>query len=292
MQAQSGNSWQVTFAPQSQTSEELSDFLEQYFEVIACNYTEQEQEQYVGYLSHPLDEKDLQKSAKKSGIELPYFECEFIPATNWLTKNVIKFDPIETGDFLIYGNHEEQAPKSDKLAIRIYAATAFGSGQHQTTKSCLKLLSLLNSNGFRAKKILDMGSGSGILALAALKLWQEAYAVAADIDEEAVIVTMQNATDNDIAKRLDAFASNGYQNKQIANNAKYDLIFSNILARPLIEMAEELSNNLNMGGFAILSGFIDEQTDWVVNEHQKYGLKLLKVFEDENWRAVLMEKIQ
>lgn len=285
-----GNSWQVIFSPQNEVDEAFDNFAENFFDVVSIDYTDDEKEQYIGYMHAQPNEEEMKATAANFGIELPEYKCVFIPATNWLTKNVIKFPPIETEDFYIYGSHEEKAPQTSKLAIKIYAATAFGSGQHQTTRSCLKILSLLNAKGYKAQNILDMGCGSGILALSACKLWNNAEALGADIDGEAVAVTLQNAKDNDLAERVHAVESNGYSNQQIAARAPFELIFANILARPLIEMAEDLAKNTVLGGYAVLSGFIEEQTDWVVGTYKQYGFEPIEIIKDDNWRAVLMEK--
>lgn len=286
---QTGSSWKITFATQTKYPMDLTDFLEEYFEVTSCDYDEDENECLSAYSSTPIDEEALKKAAHLANVQLPSFECEFIPAANWLTKTVIKFDPIETDDFLIFGSHEEQAPSTTKIPVRIYAATAFGSGQHQTTNSCLQLISSLKNKHFVPRTILDMGCGSGILAIAANKLWREAKVVAADIDEEAAIVAMQNAADNGVD--IIAFQNDGYDGKKVCQHGPYSLIVSNILARPLIEMAEALSNNLETKGYAILSGFIEDQVDWVVSEHEKFGLKLVEVYKIDHWRAVVMEKV-
>ncbi len=285
-----GNSWQIIFSPQDVVDEAFDTFAENFFDVVSIDYTDDEKEQYIGYTHKQPDEEEMKTIAKNLGIELPDYECVFIPATNWLTKNVIKFPPIETEDFYIYGSHEEKAPQTSKLAIKIYAATAFGSGQHQTTRSCLKILSLLNAKGYKAQNILDMGCGSGILALSACKLWNDAQALGADIDGEAVAVTLQNAKDNDLSERVHAVESNGYSNPQIVARAPFELIFANILARPLIEMAEDLAKNTSLGGYAVLSGFIEEQIDWVVDTYKQFGFELVEIVKDDNWRAVLMEK--
>ena len=290
MQKTYGNSWKIIFEPQTSGNTMFDEFAESFFEVVTIDYNDDGLEIYSGYLPHEPDEKLLKKAAENFGIKLPEYSCEFIPAANWLTKNVIKFPPIETDDFLIYGSHEENRPQTDKLAIRIYAATAFGSGQHQTTRSCLKLLSLLNAQGFKAQNILDMGCGSGILALSACSLWKNAKALGVDIDDEAVAVTLQNAADNELSEKVHAVQSNGYSNPQIAQHAPFQLIFANILARPLIEMAPDLSENLVSGGYAVLSGFTDEQFDWVTETYRPYGLLVKEIVADENWRAVLLEK--
>ena len=121
-----GNSWQIIFSPQDVVDEAFDTFAENFFDVVSIDYTDDEKEQYIGYTHKQPDEEEMKTIAKNLGIELPDYECIFIPATNWLTKNVIKFPPIETEDFYIYGSHEEKAPQTSKLAIKIYAATAFG----------------------------------------------------------------------------------------------------------------------------------------------------------------------
>lgn len=286
----SGSCWLIKFAPCENMDEERSFFFDEYFDVVAVNYTDDGLEQYVGYKGPGFVEHDLREKAAAAGIELPPFQTEFLESKNWLKENVIKFAPVEVEDFIIYGIHEKDIPPSDKVTLRIYAATAFGS-EHQTTKSCLRAISHLNRLGAAHRNILDMGTGSGILALAAAKLWPDAVRItAADIDPEAVAVTRKNARDNHLEKYLTVAVSNGYNSDLVQNNAPYDIIIANILARPLIEMAPQLNQALAPGGFCILSGFVDDQEDWVIGEHTKLGLKLVELYKLDNWRAALLEK--
>ena len=138
--------------------------------------------------------------------------------------------------------------------------------------------------------MLDVGTGSGILALAAAKIWNNSKIIAVDIDDEAVRVAQQNAIDNGVEKQICTALSDGYQSEIVQKNAPYDVIFANILARPLIAMAPDMAKNLKKGGYAVISGFIDDQVEWVVGEHEKQGLKLVKLYEKENWRVALLEK--
>lgn len=286
-----GSCWLINFTPVEEIDEILSEFLEEYFDVVACNYTDDGLEQYTAYKSLSFSEDDFKKAAQNQNIELLPYTIEFLESQNWLKDNVIEFAPVEIEEFLIYGIHEKEAPKTDKLAIRIYAATAFGS-EHQTTKSCLKAISELNKLQAKHNNILDMGTGSGILSLGCAKLWCDTTKITAvDIDEEAIWVTRQNAEDNGLEKLITAEVSNGYQSDLVKNNAPYDIILANILARPLIDMAPDLYQHLKTGGYCILSGFVGEQEDWVIEAHQKLGLKLVKIYEIDNWRAALMEKI-
>lgn len=285
----SGACWQISFCAKEEYPEVLTDFLEEYFEVLSTNYSDDGLEQLIAYQNHHFDEAAFIKAAQARGINLPSYEVSFLESQNWLKDYVIEFPPVEIEEFLIYGVHEKEKPKTDKLAIKIYAATAFGSS-HQTTQCCLRAISWINRLGAPHKKILDVGTGSGILSLAAAKLWNDTKITAVDIDEEAVWVTRQNALDNHLEKHFEIEVSDGYNSETIPKDAPYDLIFSNILARPLIEMAPELYKNLKTGGFCILSGFVEDQTDWVLEAHQKQGLKLVKMFEMDNWRAAVMEK--
>lgn len=287
-----GSCWQIIFAAQETTPPLLEEFLEEYFEVVACDYNDDGQEIPIGYTSKDFDSHDFKKQAAARGIELPEFCKKLLTSENWLKDNVIEFAPVEVEDFLVYGIHEKQAPKTAKLPIKIYAATAFGS-EHQTTKSCLKAICELNRMKAPHANILDVGCGSGILSLGAAKLWgAETKITAVDIDQEAVWVTRQNALDNNVSDFVTAEVSNGYQAEIVQKNAPYDIIFANILARPLIDMAPDLAAALKPGGYAVLSGFINDQEDWVVNAHTNQGLKLVKIYELDNWRAALMEKPQ
>lgn len=281
--------WQVSFHPVDIDLTIFEQFLEDYFEVSACNYEDDGNDEYVGYQSGEFDEQQMLSAAAAMDLILPTYEVSYLESQNWLKDYVIKFAPFEVEDFLIYGVHESTPPQTNKIALKIYAATAFGS-DHQTTRSCLKAISELYHQGFNAQNILDVGTGSGILSLAAAKLWPQSTITAVDIDEEAVWVTEQNAEDNGENQHINCAVSNGYQADIVKEQAPYDLILANILARPLIEMAPDLAHNLKSGGYCVLSGFVDEQVDWVLSSHQQHGLKLIKLYEIDNWRAALMEK--
>lgn len=287
----SGSCWLLKFPPCETIDDNLSTFFDEYFDVVAVEYTDDGLEQYVGYKGLSFNEEELRQTAAAWNVELPPYQIEFLESKNWLKENVIRFAPVEVEDFIIYGIHETDIPPSDKVTLRIYAATAFGS-EHQTTKSCLRAISHLNRINAPHQNILDMGTGSGILALACAKLWQnETRITAVDIDSEAVAVTEQNAKDNNLEKYVSAALSNGYQSELVKSHAPYDIIIANILARPLLEMAPDLYTSLKPGGYCILSGFVEDQEQWVIGEHEKHGLKLIELYKLDNWRAALMEKI-
>ncbi|MBE6443353.1 MAG: methyltransferase domain-containing protein [Alphaproteobacteria bacterium] len=281
--------WQISFFPKNEPSPEFIDFLESFFEVTAQNYSDDGNDEYIGYQSTFFDEQQMLIIATNKGISLPPYQISELKSENWLKDYVIEFPSFEIADFCIYGIHEKQQPTTKKITLQIYAATAFGSN-HQTTQSCIKALSELKQTGFSAQNILDIGTGSGILSLCSAKLWPNAQILASDIDEEAVVVTDSNAQTNNLHNQINTIQSNGYQNNIIAKSSPYDLILSNILANPLITFSSSLSQNLISGGYCILSGFVDDQVDDVISAHQKHNLKLIKLYSHDNWRTALMQK--
>ena len=278
--------WQISFFPKGNVSEEFLQFIEDFFEVNSQNYDDDGNDEYIGYCT-VFNEAEMLKQS--SHFQLPPYKAEKLESSNWLKDYVIQFSPFEVDNFLIYGIHESQVPKTDKIPLQIYAATAFGS-DHHTTRSCLKAICELHQNGFLPHRILDIGTGSGILSLAAASLWPNAEIIAVDIDEEAVLVTQSNAKNNNLDSHIVVAQSNGYQSPLTTANAPYDLILANVLARPLLDMSVDTAKNLKTQGYAILSGFVDEQEQWVIGEHQQLGLNLSKLYKSENWRAALMQK--
>lgn len=291
MSNNSGSCQIVKFTPMAEVSENLQNFAEDFFEVVANDYTDDGLEQLVGYLRNSVSVTDMINAAQNAGIELPDYNIEQLHSDDWLTENVIKFAPLEVEEFLVYGVHEKNIDTNNKIGIKVYAATAFGS-EHQTTKCCLHGISDINKLSSDNKKVLDVGTGSGILSIAAAKLWKNAQIVAVDIDNESVEVAKQNAIDNGVEKQIMVAYSDGYSSKIVQQNVPYDVVLANILARPLIAMAGDMFKSLKPGGYAVISGFVDEQVDWVVGEHQKYGLELQKIYEMDNWRAALLKRIK
>lgn len=290
MSNNSGSCKIAKFEPTKEIDETLQAFADDFFEVTSIDYTDDGLEQLVGYLRQDAKEEDLVAAAKAQGVNLPPYTWDLLQSDDWLTENVMNFAPLEEAEFFICSINDNTPLPKDKLGLKVYAATAFGS-EHQTTRGCLDALSDINKlSGNEPQKILDVGTGSGILALAAAKLWKNAQIAAVDIDDEAVRVAKQNAIDNKVEKQIEADLSDGYQSNLVQKNAPYDVILANILARPLIAMAPDMAKSLKKGGYAVISGFIDEQVDWVVGEHEKQGLKLVKLYEKENWRVALLEK--
>ncbi|MBR1601727.1 MAG: 50S ribosomal protein L11 methyltransferase [Alphaproteobacteria bacterium] len=281
----------VKFNPVSEVSEDLQNFAEEFFEVVANDYTDDGFEQLVGYLRNSVSEKDMLNAAQGYGLNLPDYTIEKLQSDDWLADSVIKFAPLEVEEFLVYGIHEKNINTNGKIGVMVYAATAFGS-EHQTTKCCLQAISDINKIDKGIEKVLDVGTGSGILSIAAAKIWNNSHIIAVDIDNESVEVAKQNAIDNGVDKQISTAYSDGYSSEIVQKNIPYDVILANILARPLIAMAKNMAESLKIGGYAVISGFIDEQVEWVINEHRKYGFEVQKIYEMDNWRAALLKRIK
>ena len=199
-----------------------------------------------------------------------------------------EFPPFRIGKFFLYGSHHAIRVGDGPIKLLVNAGTAFGSGEHPTTQGCLLAMQDLEKRR-TMHRIIDMGCGSGILSLAAAKLWR-AQVIAVDIDAEAARVTTANARLNGVATYIRAGSGNGYQAPIVVREAQADLIVCNIVAKPLKRMAPHLAQNLRAGGYAILSGLLDHQVPGVLAAHYTQGLRLVKRYPIGEWRTLLLRK--
>ena len=280
----------ITFEAQKAYKQEVIDFFDSYFEAGALNYLENNEEQYVAY-APDFDENHFLFSAREKNILLPKYQIELFKNKDWLKECAVRFAPFEVGDFCVYDATDDKQPLTTKTALGIYAVTAFGS-THPTTHLCLEAISTLFCQGFEPKNILDIGTGSGILAIAGAKKWQavKPHILGVDIDETSVNVAGQNVFDNNVSDLIDVALSDGLKAKIVQKNAPFDLVFANILARPLIEMAQSMSKNMLQRGYAILSGFKKDQIDWVLSAYLKADFKLIRLYQNQDWCAAVLQK--
>ncbi len=193
-------------------------------------------------------------------------------ADGWLARTREAFPEQRVGRrFAVRGTHLTDTPAPGRIPIILDAGIAFGSGEHGSTRGCLRALEQVAHRNPR--RILDLGTGSGILAMAAAKLLHRPV-LATDIDPWSVRVTRENARRNRLGRRLRALRADGWTAPILSRHAPYDLVFANILARPLTQMASQLARHLAPGGTAILAGLLTSQVRWVLQAHRAQGLVL------------------
>jgi ribosomal protein L11 methyltransferase len=210
---------------------------------------------------------------------------EKLPDRDWLAENQLAFPPLRIGRFFIYGSHHRGGVPSGAIGIMLDAATAFGTGEHPSTRACLMALEGLAKRR-RFRHPLDIGAGTGILAIAAAKLLKRRV-LASDIDCGAVRVARHNIGRNGGPSMVRVRRAAGYRDRAI-RKSRYDLILSNILARPLALMARDLAGALAPGGRAVLSGLLRRQEPIVLVPHRGCGIVLERRLVIDGWSTLVL----
>ena len=240
--------------------------------------------QALGYLCEQYD------------IDMPAFVIEEVEERDWVSESQKILKPVDTGKFFIHGSHDADKVPADRIALQIEAGQAFGTGQHGTTHGCLRAIEDIAAMG-QPPNILDLGTGSGVLALAMAKIWDSPI-TASDIDPIATDTTRENAHINHV--RLSASAddksgvfaltADGFDDAALAGRGPFDLIVANILAGPLIDLAPDMARNLTEDGHLVLSGLLDEQQERVLDAYRAEGFALEKEYALGEWRALTLKR--
>ena len=218
-----------------------------------------------------------------TGIAAPLNRAP-VPAEGWLARTYQSFPEQLIGKrFAVRGTHVAQAPAFGRVTMTLDAEIAFGSGEHGSTQGCLRALERVALR--RPRRILDLGAGSGILAIAAAKLLHRKV-LAVDIDPQAVKVARRNAARNGMRGLVRVTSSNGWRSRAVRGSAPYDLVFANILARPLCTMARQA--RLAPGGRIVLSGLLQSQARMVLAAYRAQGMRLESARADGNWATLIV----
>jgi ribosomal protein L11 methyltransferase len=201
---------------------------------------------------------------------------EQLGEADWVTMSQSGLQPIRAGRFFVHTPMHRSHPPGT-IAFEIDAGLAFGTGQHATTAGCLDVLDRLQREGARFANIADIGTGTGLLAFAALSLWPEAKCIATDVDPIAIDVARDNAAINTIPLgqkpgQLLLNVADGMDSPMIAARAPFDLIIANILAGPLVELAPSFAEALAPGGAIVLAGLLNSQAGSVAAAYERLGL--------------------
>ena len=219
------------------------------------------------------------------------WQWEELPDIDWVAENQRSFKPFQVGPFWVHPSHARDTLPSGLLPIEIDAGMAFGTGTHATTRGCLEMLAALDKA--ETANAVDVGCGSGILAIAMAKLWQRPV-MAGDNDPQAVEVAIDNARLNGVAALCRFVTASGLGAPELAARAPYDLIVANILAGPLIELSESFAAATRPGGRVLLSGLLVEQADMVLSTYRRRGFTEERHIDLETggawWRTLVLRR--
>ena len=231
----------------------------------------------------------IRRLAANSEPEVEHLE----DTTDWITMSQQGLGPIRAGRFFVHTPMHYADRPADTVNFEIDAGLAFGTGQHDTTAGCLAALDRLQVAGKQFRNAADIGTGTGLLAFAAMALWPEAKSIATDIDDIAVKVTEENAAINGVRLghgpgELLLAVADGMDHPLIAARAPYDLLIANILAGPLIELASDFARSVEPGATLVLAGLLDTQADAVIEAYQAEGMSLAERGSGE-WCVLVLE---
>ncbi len=237
------------------------------------------------------DEADV-RARVEAALRLSFpgatLEREVIPDIDWVSKSLEGLKPVRAGRFLVHGSHDRDKVRTGDIAIEIDAGQAFGTGHHGTTAGCLEVIDRV----LRARTVrnaLDLGTGSGVLAIAVRKL-RNIPVLATDIDPIAVRVAAENVRRNGIASGISTVTAPGFHSTAFSEHGPFDLIIANILARPLIKMAPQLVAHLAPGGSVILSGILAEQRWKVLAAYNGAKLRHVRTIWRNGWVTIHLDR--
>ena len=241
------------------------------------------------YFSDPPNEdaiRDLARPILGEAADRARFDT--LDRTDWVKNSLEGLTPVRAGRFLVHGSHDRHAVRSNDLAIEIEAALAFGTGHHGTTRGCLLALAA-ELKRRRPGAVLDVGTGTGILAFAAARALR-GRVVAGDLDPEAVRVARENARLNGVSPFLTLYTGPGVRHALADRSRRFDVVMANILAKPLRRLAPTLSRVVAPGGIVILSGLLVRDVPGVLTAYRAQGLALRRQGQLEGWATLVLAR--
>ena len=209
---------------------------------------------------------------------------------DWVKTTLDELVPVHAGRFVVHGQHDRAKVAPNRLGIEIEAALAFGTGHHGTTRGCLLLLGHV-LKAHRPRRVLDLGTGTGVLAIAAAKALHDRV-LASDIDPLSVKVAADNARQNGVGPFVDVTWGSGLAAPRLRQRKPFDLVLANILANPLRQMATTMAEYLAPQGRVVLSGLLTPQAPAVIAAYRTRGLILERQIRIEGWSSLLLRKVR
>lgn len=251
--------------------------------------------QLEAWMDRPPIRRDKAAIAALFGKRAPQLKVEKLPDIDWLTHSQQGLEPIRAGRFYVHTpDHPPLAQKGVRDFV-IPASQAFGTGQHATTAGCLEMLGEMKTRGVVVRHCADIGTGTGLLAFAALELWPRALATASDIDAVCLDVVADNCAANAVPTgarpgELTMLVADGMEHPLLAARGPYDLIIANILAGPLIDLAPHFADHLLPGGHLLLAGLLETQEAQVRKAARRAGLRIAERKINGDWSILWLRK--
>jgi ribosomal protein L11 methyltransferase len=214
---------------------------------------------------------------------------DIVEAKDWVKATLEDLVPVPAGRFVVHGQHDRDRVAPNKLCIEIEAALAFGTGHHGTTRGCLLLLDHV-LKAWRPRRVLDLGTGTGVLAIAAAKALH-ARILASDIDPLSVQVARENARLNQTGHLIEMIHATGFAAPQFAQRGPFDLVLANILANPLRQLATPMARHLAPSALVILSGLLTPQAPAVIAAYRARGLVPVRHLRIDEWSSLLLRRV-
>jgi ribosomal protein L11 methyltransferase len=241
-----------------------------------------------GYFAERPDEAGLALLAAAHGARP--FAVSRLDDRDWVAQVRRELSPVAAGRFVVHGGHDAHRVPPQKIGLRIEAAMAFGTGHHGTTQGCLLLLDRIAKRGEAATRVADIGCGTGVLAMAAARLWR-ARCIATDIDAVAVRTARENAAANGLSPWILTAQAAGLRSGLLRRAAPHHLVFANILAQPLKRLAPDIAHQLAPRGIAILSGLLTPQAAGVAAVYAGHRLVVEERVEIAGWTSVALRRV-
>lgn len=240
------------------------------------------------HFAFPPDEKRVREAVRHAAGDETARALAFstVAARDWIRASLEGLAPVRAGRFVVHGRHDRGRIAANAIGIEIEAALAFGTGHHGTTRGCLILLDALLRRR-RPRRVLDLGAGTGVLAIAAAKLLRSRV-LATDIDPRAAVVAAENARLNGVGSLVESVHATGFVSPRIRANAPFDLVLANILAPPLRRLAGPMARHLAPGADIILSGLLPSQADAVIDAYRVHGISLRRRLDLDGWTSLLL----
>ena len=238
------------------------------------------------YFDEPPSLYEVKRHLAARDARLADASLQEVPDRNWVALSQASLPPIAAGRLIVHGSHDRARFAIRRLAVEIEAGEAFGSGHNATTALCLEALDWL-ARRRRLGRVLDLGCGSGVLAIAAARVAPSAHVIATDNDPIAVAVAKANARLNRVGRRVQVLQASGFDHPALRRAPPFDLALANILPSPLVDLAPALRRAVRSGGFAVLSGLLDHQAREVAAAHGAAGFHLLRRLQRAGWTALV-----